>query len=63
MIEHYRDQKKLVFKFKPKKHYKKTHGHRQAMTRFQVERVIYGDQKSLDEEISESVPNASSENA
>jgi ribosomal protein L21 len=53
VVEHYKDKKKLVFKFKPKKHYKKTHGHRQAMTRFQVERVVYSNQKPLDEELDE----------
>lgn len=53
VVENYKDTKKVIFKFKPKKHYKKTSGHRQPMTRFYVERVVYGDQKTLRQEIDE----------
>mmetsp|Transcript_27582 Transcript_27582/g.94182 ORF Transcript_27582/g.94182 Transcript_27582/m.94182 type:complete len:234 (+) Transcript_27582:60-761(+) len=43
VLEHFKDKKKMVFKFKPKKHYKRTRGHRQAMSRFVVTKVEYGD--------------------
>ncbi len=36
LIEHFNDKKVLVFKYKPKKGYRKTHGHRQAKSRVKV---------------------------
>lgn len=42
VLENFKDKKKVVFKFKPKKHYKRSRSHRQAMTRFVVTRVEYG---------------------
>ena len=41
VLEHYRDKKITVFKMKAKKHYRRTKGHRQAMTRFLVTKVEY----------------------
>jgi large subunit ribosomal protein L21 len=38
--EHGRGDKVLVFKFKRKKQYKRTIGHRQAFTRVQVDEII-----------------------
>jgi large subunit ribosomal protein L21 len=38
--EHGRGDKILVFKFKRKKQYKRTIGHRQAFTRIQVDEII-----------------------
>ena len=36
VVEHLRGPKIRVFKFKPKRGYKKTHGHRQELTRIEV---------------------------
>lgn len=39
VIEQFRGEKQLVFKFKKRKNYKKMRGHRQYLTRIQVESV------------------------
>ena len=36
LVEHFDDKKVLVFKYKPKKGYRRTHGHRQAKSRVKV---------------------------
>jgi large subunit ribosomal protein L21 len=40
IMAHGRGDKVLVFKFKRKKQYKRTIGHRQAFTRVQVEEIV-----------------------
>lgn len=39
IIEDYRGPKIIVFKYRPKKHYRKKRGHRQEMTRFTVTQI------------------------
>ena len=39
IVEDYRAPKILVYRYKPKKHYKKVKGHRQPMTRFKVTKI------------------------
>ena len=39
ILEQFRDKKQLVFKFKKRKNYKKLRGHRQYLTRVQIESV------------------------
>jgi len=40
VLENYKDEKVIVFKYRPKKHYRRKNGHRQHMTRFLVTKVI-----------------------
>ena len=40
VLENYKDEKVIVFKYKKKKHYRRKNGHRQHMTRFLVTKVI-----------------------
>ena len=42
VIEQFRGEKQLVFKFKKRKNYKKMRGHRQYLTRIQVESIGSG---------------------
>ena len=42
VIEHVRGEKLRVFKFKPKRGYKKRTGHRQELTRIQVTKISNG---------------------
>ena len=39
VLDQYKGEKKLVFKFKKRKNYKKLRGHRQQLTRVQIESV------------------------
>jgi large subunit ribosomal protein L21 len=39
VVDHFRGDKIRVFKFKPKRGYKKTQGHRQELTRLKIERI------------------------
>lgn len=39
VLDQYKDKKKLVFKFKKRKNYKKLRGHRQNLTRIQIESI------------------------
>lgn len=39
VLEQFKGEKQLVFKFKRRKNYKKLHGHRQQLTRVQIESV------------------------
>lgn len=39
VLEHGKDEKILVFKHKPKKHYRKLYGHRQPFTKVEVEKI------------------------
>ncbi len=39
VIEQFRGEKVLVFKFKKRKNYKKLRGHRQSLTRVQIESI------------------------
>ena len=39
VLDQYRDKKVLVFKFKKRKNYKKLQGHRQKLTRVQIETI------------------------
>ncbi len=47
VLEHFKDTKKIVFKFRPKKHYKRNKSHRQSMTRFVVTKGEYGDKSAF----------------
>ena len=42
VVEHLRGEKLRVFKFKPKRGYKKRTGHRQELTRIQVTKISNG---------------------
>jgi len=42
IVEEYRGKKIIVFKYRPKKHYRKIRGHRQEMTRFRVTKISKG---------------------
>ncbi|MDD6784912.1 MAG: 50S ribosomal protein L21 [Eggerthellales bacterium] len=39
VVEQFRGEKVLVFKFKKRKNYKKLRGHRQSLTRIQIESI------------------------
>ena len=39
VLEHSKEEKILVFKYKPKKKYRRTYGHRQPYTRVVVEKI------------------------
>lgn len=39
VVEQFRGEKVLVFKFKKRKNYKKLRGHRQSLTRVQIESI------------------------
>lgn len=39
VIEQFRDEKVLVLKYKPKKRYKKTYGHRQSLTKVEITKI------------------------
>ena len=39
VVEQFRGEKQLVFKFKKRKNYKKMHGHRQYLTRIRIDSV------------------------
>ena len=39
VLEQFRDKKKIVFKFKKRKNYKKMRGHRQYLTRVEIESI------------------------
>ena len=39
ILEHFKGDKILVFKYKPKKNYHRTHGHRQHLTRVRIEDI------------------------
>lgn len=40
VLENYDAKKVIVFKYRPKKHYRRKNGHRQPMTRFLVTKVV-----------------------
>lgn len=42
VIENFRDKKVIVFKKKRRKQYKKKQGHRQELTKVQIEKIIFG---------------------
>ena len=42
VIEHGRGRKILVFKFRRRKHYRRTHGHRQGYTTIRVDDITLG---------------------
>ncbi len=44
LVEHFDDKKVLVFKYKPKKGYRRTHGHRQAKSRVKILMIEKGTQ-------------------
>ena len=39
VIEHYRDRKVIIFKFKRRKNYRRTRGHRQELTRIRIKAI------------------------
>lgn len=42
VIEHYRGKKIFVWKYKPKKRYRRRKGHRQTYTRLRVDEIVTG---------------------
>ena len=40
IVGQHRDEKKIVFKFRPKKRYRRTQGHRQWLTRLAIKEII-----------------------
>ncbi|NLY78024.1 MAG: 50S ribosomal protein L21 [Tissierellia bacterium] len=40
VLEHGKGRKVIVFKYKPKKNYKKKQGHRQPYTKLQIEKIV-----------------------
>jgi len=40
VLEHYKGPKIIVFKYKPRKRYKRTYGHRQHHTRLQIDSIM-----------------------
>ena len=42
VVDHERGPKIRVFKYKPKKRYRKTIGHRQDLTRVRIEKIVVG---------------------
>ena len=43
VLGHGKDDKILIFKYKPKKHYRRTRGHRQPYTKVTVENIVVND--------------------
>lgn len=46
VLEHFKDKKVIVFKKKRRKQYKKKKGHRQELTKVQIEQIITGKEKT-----------------
>lgn len=42
VLEQFRGKKIIVFKYRPKKHYRRKRGHRQYLTKVQIVEVTYG---------------------
>jgi len=42
IVEQYRGQKIYVWKYKPKKRYRRRQGHRQSYTRLRVDEIVAG---------------------
>lgn len=42
VLEQFRGKKIIVFKYRPKKHYRRKRGHRQYFTKVQIAEVTYG---------------------
>lgn len=42
VLEQFRGKKIIIFKYRPKKHYRKRRGHRQYFTKVEIEEVTYG---------------------
>ncbi len=42
ILKHGKDRKIIVFKYKPKKRYRKTQGHRQNYTEIEISKIIKG---------------------
>lgn len=40
ILDHFKDDKVVVFKYKPKKNYHRAQGHRQLMTRLKIEKIV-----------------------
>ncbi len=62
ILEHFKGDKVLVFKYKPKKNYHRTHGHRQHMTKVRVDDISLpkkGRGKAAAVESAESTPEVS----
>jgi len=59
VVEHLRGEKIKVFKFKPKRGYKKTRGHRSELTRISVE-SIGGSGKTIYAIVVDAAPNTNS---
>jgi large subunit ribosomal protein L21 len=45
VLENFKDKKVIVFKKKRRKQYKKKRGHRQELTRIQIEKIVAGKEK------------------
>jgi len=46
VLEHFRGEKVIIFKFKRRKNYKRTRGHRQELTRVRIESIEFGSSKA-----------------
>jgi len=66
ILENFKDKKVLVFKKKRRKQYKKTHGHRQELTRIRIEDITVGtaaQKKAKPAELKKEAPEKTQEDA
>lgn len=59
VLEQFRGEKQLVFKFKKRKNYKKMRGHRQYLTRVQIESVGSAKMEAADKKAAKKTETAS----
>ncbi len=46
VVENFKDKKVIVFKKKRRKQYRKTKGHRQELTKIQIERIVFANKQA-----------------
>ena len=46
VLDHHRGEKLIIFKFKRRKNYKRTQGHRQELTRVRIDAIEFGAKKA-----------------
>lgn len=51
VLGHGKHKKIIVFKYKPKKNYRKKQGHRQPYTKVQIERIVSGNNSVQEEQL------------
>ncbi len=63
VIEHGKEKKVIVFKYKPKRKYRKKQGHRQPFTKIEVTSIALANSKDTDETAAKAAPKAAAKAA